>query len=130
MIDYSKFNKKELFDILVEASRLGVLKIVKKMIEELNVNPKAEESFPLLTAAKNGNFHVVKYLISQSDNYELAAASAVKGNQFEIFKYLVDNYVEIDNINYHELQKIAYCFGYTKIEDYLEKLFLNEASYD
>jgi hypothetical protein len=100
------------------ASTRGALAIVKYLIEELGVDAHANEDAAFLAACRCGNMKTIKYLgllIMDADVLSRALCEAVKRNEMEIVRYLVERDAPI-----HKSLLMAAFGGNMKITKYLE----------
>ena len=79
------------YDLLIEAVKLGLLPIVRQLVE-LGANPRLYDDYALKYAAQKGHLETVKYLISmgcnpRSDNYYSLCLAHHNGHT-QVFEFL------------------------------------------
>ena len=90
--------------LLNEASRLGVLDLVKKMVDSgVDVNKKAMDEVNIVTASRKGYLDVVEYLILNGANLnkknadgETALISAFRWKHFDILNMLIEKGADVN----------------------------------
>ena len=74
-------------NLLIESAELGLLPVIKKLIEQ-GANVSVRDNYALRLAASWGHLEVVKYLVSQGAQDDLAIRWAVRYGHLETVKYL------------------------------------------
>ena len=64
-------------DLLIESVKLGLLPIVKKLIEQ-GANVNTDDDLAIKWAARDGHLEIVKYLVSQGANVHAQDDYAIK----------------------------------------------------
>ena len=111
-------------DLLIESVKLGILPIIKKLIEQ-GANIHAEDDYAIRWAAWNGHLETVKYLVSQGANVHAGNDKAIKwaaqNGHLETVKYLVSQGANVSARDDYAIKWAAHN-GHLETVKYLKSL--------
>jgi ankyrin repeat protein len=119
-----EFNKPTQQD-LYTACKLGLLPIVKDLVEIYELDVRASDNYALSAAARSGHLEVVEYLVGKgadvraSDDWALCGAA--ENGHLEVVKYLVSQGVDVRTMSNYALRWARIC-NHNHVVDYIESL--------
>ena len=121
MIDYTKYSLEELEEVFLEAAELGVMPVLKKMLE-LGVAPDALNSRALWLASLRGSIHMVELLapLSNPDRFLTCFRAAASSNRIDVVIYFYP-FIKLNKVEYTTILMHLERFQCNHVLDFFKK---------